>query len=181
MTTIKNQNPNTKPSKTGKIKKRSVEMTIALLGDTFNLPRELTKKIEKCSFWGEWRPSLLPEDFADECDTQLAFANIKDERSKKADRSRNHSVVVGRGSINPKSMKLQEKLYWNTITGINLYNVCGYDRIYPTNSEYVYGKNKTNGKTYKLPNLGYMRIQSGLTKPYKKLYVKSWDRNKRNL
>jgi len=163
-------------------KPRTIEMTIALLGDMYDLPMELTKSITHKVFWGDWRPSLLPEDFADECDTQLAFAKIKDERSKKADRSRHNSIVVGKRNINPKSMKLQEKLYWNTIIGIYLYDVFrGYDRIYPTNSEYVYGKNKTNGETYKLPNRGYMRIQSGLTKPYKKIYVKSWDRNSRKI
>jgi len=173
MTTIKNQNPNTKPSKTGKIKKRSVEMTIALLGDVFNLPRELTKKIEKDTFWADWKPSLLPKDFVDECDTQIAdgirqkyknhhLAWYRDTRYDTLSRLQ-HIIFT------PK-LKLQEKLYWKTIVAIEdrKQNIISY-------TDYV---DRGDGKMVENSGLYAFQweIQRGKIKPYKKLYVKSWDR-----
>tara|TARA_R110001632_G_scaffold78854_1_gene176739 strand:- start:987 stop:1466 length:480 start_codon:yes stop_codon:yes gene_type:complete len=154
---------NIKPSKTVKIKKRSVEMTIALLGDTFNLPRELTKKIEKDTFWADWKPSLLPKDFVDECDTQIAF----DITHRYKGECWVNGIDFNRRAPNSFSAKLplQEKLYWKTLWGL-----AGLDqRFYYTHREYT-DDGSLNFHRMRLEN----GLESGKKKHYKKLYMKSW-------
>jgi hypothetical protein len=138
---------------------------------------ELTHMILKYAFWGDWRPSLLPKDFADECDTQLAFADIKDGRSRQADAYRYNILQIQRlhpdvytNTINvfKKGAKLQEKLYCLTLLGIG--SNYWWDRVYYTHKEYT-----DEGKI----NWGHMRMEKGKTKPYKRLYVKSWSEAER--